>query len=161
MKTPKEKSKIHLMIGMIGFIVTIFLMMIFGCTKETNDPVNADGNYSGIMTFEFQNNLVEYAVNRCIRGDSSTWYTSPPVVSEFRLTGNRYSIIYEIDKTGTCQDNDYRHLWVYTGSGEVRNDSLFESGTYDYKYFNKGTQVIHKIGTWTAKFGKTTIWRPL
>jgi hypothetical protein len=136
-------------------------MVFSGCSKEINDPVAIEGNFSGEMSYSFNGNLVVFRVNRSIRGDSSTWYTSPPIVSDFNPSGAIYPIVYRIDEPGVCNGKSYNHLWVYSGSGTIVNDSLFESGTYDYKYIRDGIQVLQVTGTWKAKFGKTVIWRPL
>lgn len=148
-------GRIILIIGIL-----VFIWILAGCTKETDEAaVNFNGYYSGELAFTYEETPVVYHVNRAIRGDSSTWYTSPLVVSEFKAEGNTYPITYIIDKAGICSNVAYRHLWNYTGTGTLRNDTLFETGTYDYKYFSEGKQYIHLTGTWTGWYSRIEIWR--
>ena len=139
----------------------VLLLLLSSCEKiNDNQDVDINGNCSGAMSYRFNATPVQYAVNRSIRGDSSTWYTSPPVVSKCIPSVNRYPITYLIDKRNTSCSG-HRSLLIFSGSGIIRNDSLFESGTYDYKYFFNDILTDHVTGSWSAWFARTEIWKPI
>ena len=142
-------------------LLILLIILATGCTKELEEPATMDGNYAGEIEYPFNNNLVVLPINRAIRGNITTWYTSPVIESDFNPEGISYPIEYKSDKSGSCLGVQYLHLWIYAGTGLLQNDSLIESGTYDYKCFAGGKEVTHVTGTWKAWFVKTEIWRPL
>lgn len=71
-----------------------------------------------------------------------------------QFTGNIYLIDALLTDSTICQG--MKHSWTYhwTGSGELKGDTLIESGTTEYRYYVDNVLFTDSFGNWEGKFSR-------
>jgi hypothetical protein len=139
----------------------IIVILLFGCQKENEDPVNFDGYWSGKMNYLSEGKAESFNIHKSIQGDTSLWSDSNIPLVRITFTGNTYVVIYSDLQKGTCNGISGQWESEYRGTGYKLNDSLFEQGAYKIEYYSANKLIIRQTGTWTAAFARTYTWQPI
>jgi hypothetical protein len=153
----KNSATIGSSIGLIAIIVLV-LLLIFGvasCSKE-KQPVLYMGNWYGLIIYD-SSTINDTTLCRRIFSDTAVkWWDAPSTFANIvPIDYQSYCIrqVIMID-TSWCYNTMAIREFEFTGSGIIRGDTLYESGTLFYTVKANGITYNEK-GKWSAKLTKT------
>jgi hypothetical protein len=143
----------------------LFLCVIqYGCTKDIDtiasvDPVIYNGIWAGSIHYNIKGIVHQtLPATRTISFQNSeftsVWWVAPSCKTFMRFTGNIYSIDALLTDSTIC--NGMKHHWTYkwSGTGELKGDTLTESGTTEYRYYVDNVLFTDSFGNWEGKFSR-------
>jgi len=141
--------KTSLKLSFIAIVIFLLIQLLLSCEPISAPKINSV--YVGSITYSLPSINQTTPASRTFRNDSVIWWTSKNVSGQCRIVGNCYQIdSIVLPAHSSCDDTT---MYIHSGTGCFRGDSLIEEGTVIY-YRKVGVIEIIEQGTFNGKFKK-------